>query len=174
MEYKIYKGYKVFVNWDVYNSSWKKLKLLQHSKWYYFYVLKNKWVWKKYYTHRLVALLFLENTLNKPCVNHIDWNKKNNYIDNLEWCTYSDNTKHAYKLWLMKREKWKNSPLYWKIWKNNKNSKKVYQYDLNMNFIKIWDSTMDIQRELWINNSYISMNCLWKKYSVNNFIFKYL
>lgn len=47
--------------------------------------------------HRLVAIFHLPNPDNLPCVNHIDGNKKNNNVSNLEWCSYSDNGKHAVK-----------------------------------------------------------------------------
>jgi hypothetical protein len=45
--------------------------------------------------HRLISIHFIDNPLNKPCVNHIDSNRKNNNIENLEWCTQGENLQHA-------------------------------------------------------------------------------
>lgn len=55
--------------------------------------------------HRLVALAFIENPLNLPEVNHIDGNKKNNHVNNLEWVTSRENQLHAFKIGLQKGNK---------------------------------------------------------------------
>ena len=54
--------------------------------------------------HRLVGEAFIPNTFNKPEINHIDGNKENNNIDNLEWVTRSENEIHAFKNKLNIRE----------------------------------------------------------------------
>lgn len=64
----------------------------------YLYVqLQNKKLVKKFYIHRIVAEVFIPNPLNLPCVNHKDFNKENNYVSNLEWCTAKENAQHALK-----------------------------------------------------------------------------
>lgn len=55
--------------------------------------------------HRLVALTFLQNPNGFECVNHLDGNKQNNALQNLEWYDHSRNLKHAYDTGLRSKEK---------------------------------------------------------------------
>ena len=61
--------------------------------------------------HRLVALAFLPNPENKPQVNHIDGNKLNNNMDNLEWNTAKENVNHSWRNGLSNSKKGKDSHL---------------------------------------------------------------
>ena len=49
------------------------------------------------FIHRLIAITYIPNPMNRPCINHINGIKTDNSINNLEWCTQSENIKHAFK-----------------------------------------------------------------------------
>lgn len=70
---------------------------------YKFVQLKSDKKSKNFSIHRLVAMAFIENSNNHPVVNHIDGNKHNNTVENLEWCTNEYNHEHATKTGLKAR-----------------------------------------------------------------------
>ena len=111
----------------------------------------------KYAIHRLVALTFLENHDNKPFVNHIDGNKTNNSVNNLEWVTCAENNLHNYNIGLNKGFK-----------------RKITQYDLEMNFIQNFNTIKDASIKLHISLSCIKDVLKNKQTSTKGFIFKYL
>ena len=56
--------------------------------------------------HRLVIEAFTPNPDSLPCINHIDGNKLNNHVSNLEWCTYQANMQHAVRTGLTNPHQW--------------------------------------------------------------------
>lgn len=87
------------------------LKPRVDKKGYIHYALKKNKMTKEYKAHRLVALMFIPNPCNKKQVNHKDFNKQNNFVDNLEWCTNGENQKHSYKYNLNRKNFFKtNNP----------------------------------------------------------------
>ena len=112
------------------------------------------------YVHRLVAMAFIDNPNNYAEVNHIDENKCNNHVDNLEWCNRKYNINYG-----ARNEKvsnaisGENNHLFGKLGKDNPTSKQVIQLTLNNEVVMIWDSVMDVQRELGYNQGNISNCC---------------
>lgn len=78
------------------------LRYVNPKNGYVYVQLWNNAKYKNIRLHRLVAQTFIPNLENKPQINHIDGNKQNNKADNLEWCTQSENSKHAYRIGLAK------------------------------------------------------------------------
>lgn len=58
--------------------------------------LRTQFDGKTQTVHRVIAKAFIEEDPDRKYVNHKDGNKKNNSVDNLEWCTFSENIQHAY------------------------------------------------------------------------------
>lgn len=110
-------------------------------------------LWKIFRIHRLVAMHFIPNPDNLPCVCHkIESIPAIDNVDNLFWGTQKDNISDMIK-------KWRSGTL-WIMWELHKQSKKVRQIK-DWNVIKEWESIWTIKRELWIDH--ISECCKWKR-----------
>ena len=108
-EIKNYPKYFITRNGKVFSFKYgyKKELKLHNFKGYYRVFLSEGGKPNGYFVHRLVAQAFIPNSENKAQVNHIDGNKQNNNINNLEWNTREENEKHKREIlgWDNKGEK---------------------------------------------------------------------
>lgn len=118
--------------------------------------------------HRLICETFISNPHNKSEVNHIDGNKLNFHISNLEWVTSSENKKHAFRIGLMKP----TSPQKGKFNELNARSKQVAQLTLNGTLVKIWPSIAEACRH-GFSIANICKVCKGERHSHKGFIWKY-
>lgn len=103
--------------------------------------------------HRIIATAFIDNPDEKPCVNHIDENKLNNDLSNLEWCTVRENIIHGTRT---KRVA-------------EKNSQKVIQLDLDDNVLNVFKSMVQAERETGALARNISSCCNGKRKSAGGY-----
>lgn len=91
-----FPNYKIDTNGNVFNAKGKKLKQEKTNTGYLRVSLSNDTVkHQRKSVHRLVAETFIPNPNNLPQINHLNKNKTDNRIDNLEWCTPIDNLNYS-------------------------------------------------------------------------------
>lgn len=100
--------------------------------------------------HRLVAEAYLSNPYQKSDVNHLDENKKNNSLNNLEWATHKENCNYGVN--------------------TKKSGKAVYCYELD----RVFASAMEAARELGLVNSSISKCCRGTLKQTGNYHWRYV
>jgi hypothetical protein len=92
------RAYRIYIDGEVWSVKSGKFLKQETLKGYKRVTLSINGKTKRFQVHRLVAMYFIENPLNKPCVNHIDGDKENNNLNNLEWCSHSENERHSYDI----------------------------------------------------------------------------
>lgn len=111
---------------------------------------------KRMFIHRLVALAYIPNPEKYPIVNHIDGDKLNNRVENLEWCTYKQNGKHASDTGLIR------------------NKRSIIQFDLNGKKIRRFESIREASRVLQISANNLSSVLRGKTQTAGGFMWKYV
>lgn len=159
-----FENYQVSNLGNVFSKKMNKLLCVSHNDKGYCYtqLYKNG---KSYHLrlHRLVAKLFIPNPNKLPEVNHIDGNKDNNNVNNLEWCNRKYNMQKAFENKLIPPRK------------SNKTSfpsKKVRQYDLQGNLLKEYNSMSDASKKTGYKVQSISRFCK-KQRKCKDYIWEY-
>ena len=92
--------------------------------------------------HRLVAEAFLPNPEGKETVNHKNCVKTDNRLENLEWTTWSENTKHASAHGRMRNQYGENNSMYGRHGKDNPCSKEIIQKTLDGAVVAVWENSV--------------------------------
>ena len=122
--------------------------------------------------HRLIALTFISNPNNLPVVNHKNFNKSDNHIANLEWVSYSENSKHSYTG--NHRDKsaqdWteKVQPL-----AAQASRMKVAQYDLQDNLLNVFNSQREANEKTGVCRSSITRCVNGRRKTAGGFKWRY-
>lgn len=132
--------------------------------------------------HRLVAIAFIPNPNNLPCINHKNEVKTDNRAENLEWCTISYNSNYGQSIKNMIESRRKNNDLKEiaqraKATRNKNKSysheKPVLQYSINGEFIKEFSSATEAEKITGICRAGIQRCCIRKYKQAKGYIWKY-
>lgn len=154
---------------SIHKVKWKYLRPSVNWSWYYIITLSNNSIRTIVKIHSLVMASFIWPRPHWYVTNHIDWIKTNNCITNLEYCSQSDNIKHAFRIWI----KVPNAPMRGRFWKEHYRSKKVTQYSKEVVKVAEYFSAREAMRLTGVNSSGIILCCNGKKNTAWWFIRKY-
>jgi len=153
------KGYRTKTGVWVSKETWKPLKPVLDSTGYYLVTLvkyeDGKRIKKNRFIHRLLGQYYIPNPGRKPHINHINGNKQNNSLSNLEWATEQENTQHAVRTGLMSFEACE---------------KVVHQYTLKGKYLCTYKSDTEAERHTGVAKQNISKVTLGKRNQAGGYL----
>lgn len=179
---KGFEDYTIDTNGNVFSKRKNKYLKQVINKFGYCKVTLQKNKFKKLFSvHRLVANAFIPNLLNLPQVNHINGNKQDNKVENLEWVTPKENMVKAVETGLFenvrktqRKNAVKNNLAKYHILANEATKKKVIQCDKNNKTINAFNSISDAGRETGISITSISYVCNNKRKTAGGYIWHFV
>jgi len=153
----------------------QRIKSFINKYGYIEYVLLDKYKKRQHIqAHRIVAGIFLKKLYSEKRwqVNHIDGNKTNNKISNLEWVTPSENEKHSYKQ--LGKQSWNKNKKLPSLYKYRGKIRKVAQYDIYGNLIKIWFNPKEAEIVGGFNVKQISAVCNKRQKTHKGYVWSYV
>lgn len=119
--------------------------------------------------HRLVASTFIKRSNINLEVNHIDGNKLNNNMNNLEWITHKENINHAWKTKLFEPVRAASK----RYGKDNPSAKSIVQYDIKGNKIKEYNCITEAVKETNINKTSIGKCCNFRRKTAGSYVWRF-
>lgn len=159
MKIKGFENYEIFEDGTITGYKGEKLKpIVKKTGYCEVYLYKDG---KPHYKllHRLVAETFLPKVIGKNEVNHIDGNKLNNSVSNLEWCNRNENLAHAYKTGLKK---------------NNTVAKSILCIKIDTKERFVFSSIYQASKKLKISKGNICLCCKGIRPQASGFLFSYI
>ena len=146
-------------------------------------VLSKDGINKHFRVHKLVAMTFIPNPRGCAQINHKNGNKHDNRVENLEWCTPSENQRHAIDTGLRTKfptfsghhhtQHAKDAISNGNKWGSSKNHRVVLQYSKTGEFIRKWCGFVEIEKELGLGKQNIQKCCCGKTRSAYGYVWKY-
>lgn len=152
-----FSRYLVTIDGEVYRKETKKfMSKIKRGGYYFVTLTSDEGNRKQCGVHRLVALAFLENTENKPQVNHKDGNGYNNHVSNLEWATPKEQMEHARDNGLCTYK-----------------TKKVYCYDSDGTLVETFNSVLNAAKHFECDAKFISRAARGERKTFHGLVWSY-